>query len=64
MVGETKHLDRVGDHRTHRRVHHRTCHRVDHRDSLGIYLVGLICMELSVRPIVHTLKRPGTEFVG
>jgi hypothetical protein len=35
VYGEMKHLDRVGDCRTHYRVHHKTCGRLDRRDSLG-----------------------------
>jgi hypothetical protein len=27
-------------------------------------LVGLIVMKVSVGPVVHTLERPSTEFVG
>jgi hypothetical protein len=59
VCGEMKHLDRVGDHITHRRVHHRTC-RTDliAEDSLGTYLVGLIVMKVSAGPVVHTLERP------
>jgi hypothetical protein len=54
VCGEMKHLDKVGDHKTH--------HRLDHRDTLDTNLVSLMCDGSECQTCCA--KRPGVEFIG